>query len=631
MKLLLLFLCCFCIGLRAQQPDWKASLGTVGFNDVQFIRKATDNIVLISTSNTIMGVSAKDKKIIWESKNFKSIADSSVKVHTGTPYITISGTSNLGFKREYTMLNAETGEVVFSNKTETGNVTSEVFLQKKNAFLVFAKEGSGGYASYRSIETGKETWRKNFGKDETKAGGFAGALLRLAGEFMLRSEAGNDVNETIVLYTANKIFCVDPANGNELWSKDYGKVIANAVRSDDGKYLFVQYSGILFNYIDMTTGVEMLPKPSKVKFGLNNVTKMGKEYMVLTDRGINILQEDGSFKFSKTVGKSIYTSFAWKLNDGYLLASNPDGMSIDSKTGQQKRFGRLDIIKINEEGDKVWAKYLGGSGKMFALKAGLFVIDEQMANLYNYNDGTSMWDGKIKLKGETSFGYDQDSGTIVAYNRGNIEQFNLTDGSYRNITTDFKFQDKLAENDNVTLSVIKEGIFINTNQNYALVSRDGKIIYNKFLTDASGFSKRFKNRLALISGAAFVFGAVKAEVAKQTYAKGVLDGTMTNQSAKQLSDMYRNGQRTADIGVVGSAAAEVLNSFDKTATTSWQTYTTITREGTSILGIVIDKATGNEKKRVKINDLKPLLYVDDVTNTLYVVTSLLELKVYNLN
>ncbi len=616
---------------NAQQPSWTASLGTIGLNDIQFIRKSGANTVLISTSNKIYGVSAKDKKIIWESKNFSNLTDSSVKVHAGTPYITINGTSSFGFKKEYTMLNAETGEVIFSNKTESGDVTSEVFLQKKNAFLVFAKEGSGVYASYRSLETGEETWRKNFRNDETKAGGLLGSLLKLAGEFMLRSEVNNDVSESIVLYTANKLFCLDPTNGNELWSKDYGKVIVNAIRSDDSKYLFVQYSGILFNYIDMATGKEMLAKPSKLKFGLINATKLDKGYMILTDRGVNILQEDGSFKFDKPIGKSINTAFAWKLNNGYLLASNPDAMKVDSRTGTQTRFGRLDILKINEEGDKVWAKYLGGSGKMFPLKTGLFVIDEQMANLYNYSDGTSVWDGKIKLKGETSFGYDQDSATIIAYNRGNIERFSLLDGSYKNIFTDFKFQDKLADDDRVFVSSIKEGVFLNSNQNYALVSHDGKLLYNKTLPDASGFSKRFKNRMALVTGVVGLVGVVKMASAEYAYQSGIYNGTITSNQVQQLSEKYKQGQKIADIGTAGASAYDFLNSFDKKASLSWQTYTTITRDGTSIVAVVIDKATGKEKKRVKINDTKPLIYVDDVTNTLYVITTLLDLKVYDLN
>lgn len=620
------------INLFAQQPSWSASLGTIGFNDVQFIRKSGGSTILISTSNKIFGVSAKDKKVIWESKNFSNLTDSSVKVHEGTPYVTIFGNSNFGFKKEYTMLNVETGKVVFNNDTESGSVTGEVFLQKRNAFLVFVKEGKGGYVSYRSLDTGEETWRKSFTGAENKTSGLLGSILQMAGVFTMRGEENNEVSENIIVYTASKVFCIDATNGNELWSKDYGKLITKAVRSDDGKYLFVQINGVSLYYIEVASGKEILEKGLKLKFNLNNVTKEENGYRILTDRGINILQEDGTLKFNKPIGKSIITKFCWKLPDGYLLACDPDMIkSRDQNTGAPERMDRLDIIKINGEGDKIWQKYFGGTAKMFALQSGMFVIDEYMANFYNYTDGSSLWDGKIKLKGETSFGYDQDSVTIVAYNRGSIERFSLADGSYKNIITDFKFKDKLADNDKVFLNPIKEGVFINTNQNYALISYDGKIIYNKSMADASGISKRLKNRLGLISDIVSLVGAVKMESAKFKYQAGIQNGAITSSQAQQLGEKYKQGERIASIGKAAGDAYDVLNSFDKKSTLSWQTYTTITNDGRGIAAVVIDKATGNEKKRVRINDINPLLYVDDVTNTLYVITTLLDLKVYDLN
>ena len=630
-KLFFFFLILISNNIQAQQPSWTAKLGTIGLNDVQFIRKSGTSTVLISTSNKIIGVSAKDKKIIWETSNFNNLTDTSLKVHEGTPYVTIYGTSNFGFRKEYSMLNAETGKIIFSNSSENGKVLSETFLKKKNAFLVFAKEGNGAYVSYRSLETGEETWRKNFSKEESSGKGLLGSILSMAGEFIIKSEERNDIGDNIVIYTLNKIFCLNAATGKELWTKDYSKPIVKAIRGDDDKFLFVQYSGILFNYLDLATGKEMLASPLKHKSGLLSATKMDKGYMILSDRGLNILQDDGTFKYNKNIGKNIITGFAFPLSDGYLLASNPDAIKTDARTGAETKFGRLDIVKVNEAGEKVWTKFLGGTGKMFALKTGLFVIDEQMANMYNYTDGTSLWDGKIKLRGETSLGYDYDSLNIFAYNRGKIEKFNLADGSYTNIINDFKFNEKLDYEEKVFISPIKEGVFINSNQNYALVGYDGKIIYNKTMLDASGFTKRFKNRLALLSGTIELVGAVKQAKAEFAYQTGIANGTITINQVEQLKKMQKQGQNIESIGAAGNAVTDVLNSFDRKSTLSNQTYTNLTNDGTGIAALVIDKATGKEKKRVKINDPKPLLYVDDLTNTLYVITTLLDLKVYDLN
>jgi hypothetical protein len=622
MKMKQLYLCVILLAIHliinAQQPSWTASLGNLGMDEINFIRKTGGNTVLISTQNKIFGVSAKDKKVVWESKNFSNLADTSVKVHNGTPYVTIYGTSTFGLRKEYTMLNAETGQVVFSNKTEDGNVTGEVFLNRKKAFLIFAKKGSGAYVSYRSLESGTELWRKEFSANESKSTGLVGALLKMSGEFLLRSEANNDNAENIILFTINTIFCLNATSGNTLWSIDYKKPIVNAVRSDDEKYLFVQHSNILFNYIDMVTGKEVLPSNLKLKNSLINVTKDAKGYLLLTERGVNVLQNDGTFLYNKNIGKNIVTNKVWTLNDGYLMANN----------GAR---GIVDIVKVNKEGDKVWTKYLNGDTKIFTLQSGIFAINDAEADLYDYSEGKSLWDGKVKLRGETFFGYDYDSLSIAAYNKGKIEMFNLVTGTYKNIISGFEFKDRLANNDRVFLTLLKEGIFINTNQNYALVGYDGTIKYNKSMPDASGFTKRFKNRLALASTIVGLVGVVKMASAEYAYQTGIYNGTITQTQAQQLANLKKNGETIANVGSAGVAIADFLNTFDKQSALSQKTVTILTNDGSGISAVVIDKATGNEKKRVKVNDTKPTLYVDDVTNTLYVVTTLLDLKVYDLN
>ncbi len=626
---------CYATSVLTQAPTWSTSLGNIGFNQINYIKKAGTSTVLICTNNKIFGVSAKDKKIIWESQNFTNLNDSTLKVHAGKPYITITGKSTFGLKREYTILNSETGEIVFNNQTENGKASEEVFLQKKNAFLVFGREGKGGFASFRSLETGKETWKKSFNKEEANGKGLLGNIMSLAGTltgfFMLESEANNDVSENIVLHTSNLIFCLDGNNGNELWRKDFGKMLSYAIRSDDGKYLFVQYSGNKFNYLDMATGKEMLANPLKFKFYITKATKLNGGYMLLTDKGFNILQDDGTLKFDKNVGRDVRTSEVWKLDDGYILASDPNELIRNSSEEAKTKYGKLDILKVNENGDKLWTKSFGFNGKMFMIKSGLFVFNDNMADLYNYTDGGSMWEGKIRLQGETTFGYDRDSASVIAYSKGKIERFNLADGSYKNIISDFKFKEKLADNDQVFVSAIKEGVFMNSNQNYALVNYDGTVIYNKTLVDASGVSRRLKKGILLVSGIVELVGAVKMESAKYDYAKGIKDGTMTNEQAQRLEERYKKGDKILSIGKVGEGAYDFLNSFDKKGTLSWQTYTTLTNTGSGISAVVIDKATGNEKKRVKINDKNPITYVDDVTNTLYIVTTLLELKVFDLN
>jgi hypothetical protein len=129
------------------------------------------------------------------------------------------------------------------------------------------------------------------------------------------------------------------------------------------------------------------------------------------------------------------------------------------------------------------------------------------------------------------------------------------------------------------------------------------------MVDLTGVSQRFKNRLDRIST---TIGVIGFFTQVSSIVKEVNNGNTTE--PKNFRNMKRGG----------------LNAVFNETKKSNNTICILTNDG-SPAAVVINKATGAEVKRVKILDPKPLMYVDDVTNTLYVVTTLLDLKVYDLN
>jgi hypothetical protein len=623
----------------AQQPTWTAKLGTIGFNEIQFIKKAGTGVVLVSTANKIYGVSADQKKIIWEQANFNSLTDSSITAFPGSPLISIDGRGNFGIKGRNSLVNSETGVIVYSDKDEEGKKSGETFLQKKMALLTEFKDGKEGYIVYRSMIDGKEKWRKNFTASEAKMKGLLGAITNLAGLFVMSTEKRNDVNENIIINTATKIFYLNGATGEEIWTKTTDKNIISVVRSNDDKYLFYQAGGKL-NYCDVNTGVDVLQKPIKENDAILSVRASNNGYIVNTGHGSNIITAEGAYKFKKNLCKKYSVYDMVQLEDGYIFTNYNDNVEMkklmrereiamakaDNKPVPPVSREALFVSKYDFEGNKIWEKvFMEYDPQCYFMPKGIFVTSNNLGAFYNYSDGKEIEGGeKIKFYEGASFGYGYDSLQLYVYSRGTITMFDLLNGTHKKITTGFRFSDELKSNEKVYLDVLKEGIFLNSNQNYALIGFDGKVKYSKSMVDLTGVSQRFKNRLDRIST---TIGVIGFFTQVSSIVKEVNNGNTTE--PKNFRNMKR-GDDLMTVGLVGKGIAAGLNAVFNETKKSNNTICILTNDG-SPAAVVINKATGAEVKRVKILDPKPLMYVDDVTNTLYVVTTLLDLKVYDLN
>jgi outer membrane protein assembly factor BamB len=322
--------------------------------------------------------------------------DSSINTFNGSPLVSIDGTGNFGLKRHYSLVNSETGELVYDDKDEDGKKSGETFLQKKMAMLTSFKEGKGGYIVYRSMVDGKEKWRKNFTAGEAKMKGLIGGIMSLAGVFVLSSEGRNDVNENLIISTATKIFYINGSTGEEIWSKTTDKNIISIARSNDDKYLFYQAGGKL-NYCNVNTGADVLQSPIKENSGIISVKASSRGYIINTGHGSNIVTEEGNYKFKKNLCKKYSVYDMVQLEDGYIFTNYSDNPEIrrlaqlrreamakaDNKPVPAPERDALFVSKYDFEGNKIWEKvFMEFEPKCYFLPKGIFITSNNLGAFY---------------------------------------------------------------------------------------------------------------------------------------------------------------------------------------------------------------------------------------------------------
>ena len=330
-------------------------------------------------------------------------------------------------------------------------------------------------------------------------------LAEVAGVDYFPLQFCNDIDgsKEVIVVINKALFCIDIKTGNERWKKEYKDRIYSFKKTDVGNELFINVRTKL-NAINITTGEEKFADPPKSNATLVGINKTDSGYIIKSTNGFNLLQPDGTFKWNKNRARGMQVRNMRFEADGYLVDDYLEPVEkaeIERELNRQKKENDravntirdnsyynetlpTTVAKYNFDGDKIWDFTYNGKVPLVSYTPkGIFIVTGKEANMYGYADGKKIWDEGIKLKGETFFGFDYDSTKIYAYNRGKLESFGLLDASYRNITTEFKFSDKLLETDIVAVEPRKNGIFLNSNQNVAMVDYTGKTLYSKNVVD----------------------------------------------------------------------------------------------------------------------------------------------------
>ena len=184
-----------------------------------------------------------------------------------------------------------------------------------------------------------------------------------------------------------------------------------------------------------------------------------------------------------------------------------------------------------------------------------------------------------------------------------------------------------------TIETRKNGYFISSLQNTAMVDFDGKVIFNRNFKEA-GLSKGMR---ALIKGAGVIATGYSAVAGLQSLrARNAVDAS--GKPVANTIDIYQDENSAAfKKSVASSAGAAALfamanQRFNATKSTKDAIFILTKFEDSGVNGLVkVDKDSGKDMVKIPFGDKDPAYIVDEAENKLYVVIKDKFVQGYDLN
>jgi hypothetical protein len=374
--------------------------------------------------------------------------------------------------------------------------------------------------------------------------------------------------------------------------------------------LYVVYDDLM-EKVTTVTGKAVYEKPTKVGGKVNGMLPLDNAYILMHSDGFNILEANGSFRWKKDaeVGN---ISYVWPAPGGFVALE------------QEEKGGK--ISKVTDAGKKEWSESLDEPiYTVQPISTGVIYITTEKANILSYDKGKDAWKKSIKIKGNPAFGSNPDKKIIYVYSDKALSSFNLNDGSFKEIVEELKLKDYDDEKEMAKVEARASGLFIQTNQNIALVKEDGSVSYNKHFTEA-GLSKGARGLLKALGTAASIGGTAYglAGVAKPQDWKATQTGP---NSYEITSKQMEAGSYTAQ---GGDAMYQYAQSRYFATQSAKNTVYVLSKWDAGNGLIISDKDSGAEMKRIVFNDKTPQYVVDEADYKVYVIVDGKELRAYTL-
>lgn len=601
-------------------PDFTVDVG--GFiSQAIFLKQSDIGTLIVSTPSGIVGIDPRKKVKAWEIKEVKNIQPDEFKVIEGTQYFMVEFQKEMALSKNKTVaiFDSYTGKMAYNSRDEDIKVRNTRIVRELKGIMIEGVKESQYFIGFLDFATSSVTWTKSFGK--IKTGGIGIGALKRA----IKSHIESVFNVTPVVDAAgnfifcNKenVYCVNGKTGKELWSKEYDNDVTDFVLTADKSNLFIVYSDKMEK---VTTASGKVAYAEEIKLGgkVNGFMPIDNgANVVMHSDGFNILEADGKFRWKKdaSVGD---ISKVWPIADGYIALE------------QGEKDGK--VFKVSTEGKKVWDEKL--SDPIFTVQPinnGVIYITSEKANILGYEKGKDVWKKDIKIKGNPAFGVDADKKLVYVYSNKTLSAFNLADGSFKEIVEELKLKDYDDDKEMAKLEPRGDNLFIQTNQNIALVKGDGSVAYNNYYREA-GLSKGMRGLLKGLGAAAEIAGAATAISGMAKPQDWQVTGSYYD--SKTNTQVYEVTSKQMETGAAVMEGGDALYSFAQAryfATQSAKNTVYILSKWDEGTGLVIaDKDSGNEIKRIVFNDKEPQYIVDEADYKVYVLVKGKELNAYSL-
>lgn len=614
----------------AQSEAWAAQTGVV-----QWMRSTSAGALVACTPSGLTGIDPGNGTIAWTVKELANAPETGYEEIANTPFIAVVPA---GAPDDLFIVEPFTGQVVFDSRSAgIQRIVSRYFLYANNAIvLVGQRADKTAVMACVDMGTGKVRWTKD------------DAFSKLTA----CTSAGPDA---IVLATLFFAYKLDANTGAELWKQ-----------SPDPK--FASMSGLMGMLDKGGANIDMQP------VGVFLTTPHAPELCIMG------LQQTKRSEKTDAAGKTTttisYSSFynAFNLSDGSYAWAKP--VQIAQKLGaivptsRGLLIGNGDNNQVDMLGYKTGTGIWGKNGKGITVKGPLGGAVEvgdrtlltsggaDMAAMLVDGSGTDIWKKPIKLDGaaasvmilgnavliasaeETDIvdmstglsvlgGAYKGGSALVAREGGDVFLFNTKTGQLSHLAAGatsakilnvapLQFEGKEKP---VALELLPEGIVVRSDQNIALVSRDGAVKYQKYFPAPreSGLVRALKYASAVRAAyytAAFgytsaAFGAVSQQIQVQDASSAA-----ARDITAAVSDVYGEASRMG-LAATKRFMQEANARFKATAGTNEIQFMLTGEKGVYQLQAV-KKADGSLAGSVPLGkDKTPRYEVDGFTNTVY--------------
>lgn len=595
------------------KPEWSVKTGDF-FSNAIFLQQSDAGTLVVSSDGGLIGIDPEKKTRIWEIPEIKGISQDQFQVLAGTQYVMVEYQKSMAIAKNKTVIivDSHTGAIAYNSKDEEIKVRNTRIIPALQGILIEGVKDSRYFIGFLDFAKSAVTWTKDFGK--VKTGGFGiGALKRAVKSYtesIFKAEPLVDPSGRLLFSNDETIYCVNGNTGATEWEKAFKDDVTAFLFSENKQQLFVVYDDKL-EMVETASGKPLYDKPLKPGGKINDIQALGNANIIMHSDGFNIMEADGKFRWKKDASSGNTTS-VWAVTDGFVALE------------QTEKGGK--ITKVNNDGKEMWDESL--SDPIFTvlpISNGVIYITTEKANILSYEKGKDVWKKDIKIKGTPAFGVDAARKLVYVYSNDVLSMFNLNDGTYREIAPELKLKDYDDEKELAVIEPRAGGIFIHTNQSIAFVKEDGQILYNKYFKEA-GLSKGARGLLKVLGAATSVAGT--------TYGLSGL-GKPQDWEVKQTgantyqvdSKQMRTGSAIADGGSAVFQAAQVRYF----ATQSAKNTVYVLSKWDAGNGLVVsEKDSGNELKRIVLNDKTPQYVVDEADFMLYVIVDGKELRAYDI-
>ncbi len=607
-----------------------ASSGNVLWQEVTSLGK-----LVVCTDTGLSGIDIATGQVIWSKAEFASLPQSSYKAVANSPFISVKKGDRIYLLEPYN------GAILFdSKKAGIATINSYHFLYRNNGILVDgikvgAKEP---LMIFVDMSDGSIQWNieEKFGK-----------II-----------AVNELSETeILLVTIFKIYKINTSNGNIEWKNDTSKEVAevekmgafgglmkqmaeNAAEDMEfdirfyqpaGKDVFyigseseeqssmssssstvVNYSN-QYNAFNLKDGSLVWDKPLKAKGKLGQVTFLDGGILVLPDNGSK--SKINLYDYTTSKGKWGKKGKGINVKGGvYDYVSQDNGYLLITSNGQNNFLSYLD----SKLGQLTFDKPVKIKGRVVGTipsNKGIVYITTEEINLLNTNSGSLVLPKSINTQPNLTAEKD---GQIYAFDLKDktIKAIDIASGSVRNLSKGpIKFEGKEVPKD---IEIRANGIFINSDQNVALVDFDGNLKFWEYYPAPreSGLKRALMYaqgiRAAYIGANAYYASAQLKSVEQEVKSEDAVAGAMV----EGFGDMYED---------LGNAASDFVVSSFQEANARFKA----TQEGRDFLIILSNQDKNNLLLKVSKNDgsimgsiglgkeKDPKYAVDDITGQVY--------------